>query len=103
MKRRFRRVGNYLFGGVIGALLAVVPAFGQAHAQTYPASVIKVIVPFLAGSASDVTARLLANSLAERLRAVVVVENKPGAGGNLGTEYVARANPDGYTLLYSAS
>ena len=62
-----------------------------------------MIVPFLAGSASDVTARLLSHSLAERLHATIVVENKGGAGGNIGTDLVAKANPDGYTLLYSAS
>jgi tripartite-type tricarboxylate transporter receptor subunit TctC len=89
--------------GVLGALLAAVLVIGQAHAQDYPSRTIRVIVPFLAGSASDVTARLLSHSLAERLHAPIVVENKGGAGGNIGTDFVAKANPDGYTLLYSAS
>jgi tripartite-type tricarboxylate transporter receptor subunit TctC len=84
-------------------MLAAVVVFGQATAQTYPSRTIRVIVPFLAGSASDVTARLLSQSMAERLHATIVVENKGGAGGNIGTDYVAKANPDGYTLLYSAS
>ncbi len=89
--------------GALGALLAAVFMIGQAHAQDYPSGTIKVIVPFLAGSASDVTARLLSNSLAQELGANIIVENKGGAGGNIGTDFVARANPDGYTLLYSAS
>ncbi len=89
--------------GALGALLAAVFMIGQAHAQDYPSGTIKVIVPFLAGSASDVTARLLSNSLAQELGANIIVENKGGAGGNIGTDFVAKANPDGYTLLYSAS
>jgi tripartite-type tricarboxylate transporter receptor subunit TctC len=89
--------------GVFGALLAAVFVIGQAHAQDYPSRTIKVIVPFLAGSASDVTARLLSHGLAEKLHATIVVENRGGAGGNIGTDLVAKANPDGYTLLYSAS
>ena len=88
---------------VLGALLAAVFVIGPAHAQNYPSRTIKVIVPFLAGSATDVTARLLTNSLAQKLGANIIVENKGGAGGNIGTDYVAKANPDGYTLLYSAS
>jgi len=64
---------------------------------------VRVIVPFLAGSATDVTARLLSDRLASYLGVNFVVENKPGAGGNLGTDVVAKADPDGYTLSYSAS
>ena len=64
---------------------------------------MRVIVPFLAGSATDVTARLLSDRLASYLGVNFVVENKPGAGGNLGTDVVAKADPDGYTLSYSAS
>lgn len=92
-----------LLSGALGALLAAALAIGQANAQAYPSRTIKVIVPFLAGSASDVTARLLSERLAESLRANIVVENKTGAGGNIGTDAVAKADPDGYTLLYSAS
>jgi tripartite-type tricarboxylate transporter receptor subunit TctC len=87
----------------IGSLLAIV-LIGQVHAQEpYPSRPIKIIVPFLAGSATDVTARLLSKLLEEKLRTPIVVENKGGAGGNIGTALVARADPDGYTLLYSAS
>lgn len=93
----------YLSGSTVGAFLAIILVFGHAHAQSYPSRPIKLIVPFLAGSATDVTARLLSKSLQERLHTTIVVENRGGAGGNIGTDLVARADPDGYTLLYSTS
>jgi tripartite-type tricarboxylate transporter receptor subunit TctC len=88
--------------GAIGALLAAAFAIGQANAQAYPSRAVKVIVPFGAGSASDVTARLLSERLSEYLGVNFVVENRTGAGGNIGTDAVAKADPDGYTLAYSA-
>jgi len=89
-------------GLICAAALAYHP---EAQAQTYPASsrTVRVIVPFLAGSATDVTARLLSERLAAYLGVNFVVENKPGAGGNLGTDIAAKAEPDGYTLSYTAS
>jgi len=60
---------------------------------------LRLIVGFPAGNASDILARLIAKSLSERLGQQFVVENRPGAGGNVGTEVVVRASPDGYTLL----
>jgi tripartite-type tricarboxylate transporter receptor subunit TctC len=86
----------------VGALLAVVFVIGHANAQAYPSRPVRVIVPFGAGSASDITARLLAEKLGESLSANFVVENRTGAGGNIGTDAVAKADPDGYTLSYSA-
>jgi tripartite-type tricarboxylate transporter receptor subunit TctC len=81
-----------------------------ARGQTYPTQSVRLIVGFPAGNASDILARLIAQSLSERLGQQFVVENRPGAGGNVGTEIVTRALPDGYTLLlvlssnaYSAS
>jgi tripartite-type tricarboxylate transporter receptor subunit TctC len=70
-----------------------------ARAQTYPTQSVRLIVGFPAGNASDILARLIAQSLSERLGQQFVVENRPGAGGNVGTEIVVRALPDGYTLL----
>ena len=94
-----RRVARSL-GALCGALFAAAVSAGSAHAQAWPAPsrTIRVIVPFLAGSATDVTARLLSERLASYLGVNFVVENKPGAGGNLGTDAVAKAEPDGYTL-----
>jgi tripartite-type tricarboxylate transporter receptor subunit TctC len=71
----------------------------MASAQAYPTRPINVIVTFNAGSAPDIIARLLGQRLSERLGQPFVIENRPGAGGNIGTEAVVRASPDGYTLL----
>ena len=70
-----------------------------AHAQSYPARPVRLIVGAVPGSAPDVVARLIAQSLAEQLGQSFIVENRSGASGNLATEAVARATPDGYTLL----
>jgi tripartite-type tricarboxylate transporter receptor subunit TctC len=70
-----------------------------AFALDYPTRSVRVVVPFPPGGAADITARLVGQSLSERLGQAFVIENKPGAGSNLGTEEVVRATPDGYTLL----
>jgi tripartite-type tricarboxylate transporter receptor subunit TctC len=70
-----------------------------ARAQAYPSRPVRVIVPFPAGQATDTIARLMGQSLSERLAQPFVIENRTGAGGNIGTESVVRATPDGYTLL----
>jgi tripartite-type tricarboxylate transporter receptor subunit TctC len=70
------------------------------RAQNYPATVVKIVVPFPGGGPLDFTARLLADKLAARLKQPFIVENRPGASGNIGTEAAARAAPDGYTLLF---
>jgi tripartite-type tricarboxylate transporter receptor subunit TctC len=74
-----------------------------ARAGDFPERPIKFIVAFGAGGPTDIIARLLANQLSERLRQNVVVENKPGATGNIATQAVATAAPDGYTFLIGAS
>lgn len=68
-------------------------------AQTYPAKVVRIVVPFAAGGGTDSLARLLGQKLQESLGPAFTVDNRPGAGGTLGTDVVARAAPDGYTLL----
>jgi tripartite-type tricarboxylate transporter receptor subunit TctC len=75
----------------------------MARAQAYPARPVRIIVPVAAGGANDVTGRLIAQWLSERLGQQFVIENRPGAGTNVGTEAVIRSSPDGYTLLVSGS
>ena len=85
------------------ALLAQVVPFGSAVAQEYPDRPVHLIVPFPPGGGADILARTVAPRLAQALGKPIVIENKPGAGGNVGAEYVARAAPDGYTLLYGTN
>ena len=82
--------------------LAVLVATTPLHAQDYPSRPIKVIVPFSPGGAVDGPMRMIAETLSKRLGQQVVIENKPGAGATIGTEIVARAAPDGYTLLLAS-
>jgi len=79
---------------------AALPAMPRiARAQPYPSRPVRIIIPFPAGQATDTIARLMGQSLSERLGQPFVIENRTGAGGNIGTETVVRATPDGYTLL----
>jgi tripartite-type tricarboxylate transporter receptor subunit TctC len=83
----------------LAAGLATLPA----SAQNYPDKPIHIVVPFTAGSATDVTARALAAVMTKNMGQTVIVENKPGAGGTIGSAQVAKAAPDGYTLLANSS
>ena len=87
---------------LIAASAALPAAARMTWAQAYPARPLRIIVPFPAGQASDTVARLVGQSLSQRLGQPFVIENRTGAGGNIGTESVVRAMPDGYTLLLAS-
>ncbi|MFP3756483.1 Tripartite tricarboxylate transporter family receptor [compost metagenome] len=89
--------------GMAMATALTLAAVGGAHADTYPTKPIQMIVPQAPGGTNDIVARLVAADLSQRLGQQVVVENRPGAGGNIGTQAAARATADGYTLLMTIS
>jgi tripartite-type tricarboxylate transporter receptor subunit TctC len=95
MKAKLRKwCGSVAFGlcGVVGI------AGNSAAAEPYPSKSVKLIVPFPAGGPADVMGRVVAKMLTDSFKQPVIIENKPGAGGNIGTDAVAKAAPDGYTL-----
>jgi len=85
---------------LLAAAATLAPVL-PARAEAWPARPVRLIVPFPPGSSPDLIARVVAEPLAQALGQAVVVDNKPGAGGNLGTGLAARAEPDGYTFLFT--
>jgi len=105
-----RQFGAIMWGATLLASLATLAmstaplvAQAQSSASGYPTKPIRLVVPFPAGGATDIFARTLSQKLGEKIGATVVVENKPGAGGTLGSDLVAKSSADGYTLLLATS
>ncbi|MCU0559215.1 MAG: tripartite tricarboxylate transporter substrate binding protein [Desulfobacterales bacterium] len=94
------------FAPILAVILALVCSFllpaASPAADAYPTQAVKVIVAFTPGGTTDMLTRMVSTRLSEKLGQTFVVENKPGAGGNIGTEFVVRAAPDGYTLMVNS-
>src|SRR5436190_12102457 len=86
-----------------GFALALMLSISTAAAQDYPSRAITAIVPFAGGSASDVVSRIMFDKMSKLMGQPIIVENRPGAGGNIGTAIGARAAPDGYTIIGGGS
>jgi tripartite-type tricarboxylate transporter receptor subunit TctC len=93
---------HHLICATLAAVLAL-SGLTAVQAQSYPNKPVRLIVPFPAGGATDLFARTLSQKLGEKMGTTLVVENRPGAGGTLGSDLAAKASPDGYTLLLSTS
>jgi tripartite-type tricarboxylate transporter receptor subunit TctC len=85
------------------AIAAAALAFGVAHAQEYPTKAIRIIVPLTPGSGADIAGRIIAARMSEHWKQPVLVENRPGAGGQIGTSAVVKGDTEGYTLLVQSS
>jgi tripartite-type tricarboxylate transporter receptor subunit TctC len=99
--RRWRHLKPWALAAAV--LLAASGALSTAWAQAYPVKPVRMIVPFPPGGATDILARVAGQKLGEQLGQPVVIENRGGAGGNIGAELVAKAAPDGYTALFTTS
>ena len=91
------------FLATLALAAATLPLMSIAHAEAFPDKPIVLVIPFPPGGPTDAMARTLAAEMQNRLGQPMIVENRAGAGGNIGAEYVARATPDGQTLLFGTS
>lgn len=102
LRNSFRLTRRVAMAAVAACAMAALTPL-QANAQAWPSRTITIIVPFAAGGGSDIIARMMAQYLGEALKVPVVVENRGGAGGNIGMSAAARAAPDGYTIMTVSS
>lgn len=93
------QINKKIFRIGISILVSLLPALGTTAEPDYPTKPVKLVMPFPAGGAGDILARIMAEGLSKEWQQPVIVENKPGASGMIGNEMVAKAAPDGYTLL----
>ena len=96
-------LGTRLSAGALAALSLMFGAHGVAMAQGWPERTVQAIVPFAAGAANDIVGRIVLEQVSKQVNKPIVVENRPGAGGTLGVSAVAKAQPDGYTILVHSS
>src|SRR5207302_10852984 len=94
---------RHAIGMAAASALAPIVIGRPARAEVWPNRVVRLIVPLAAGGPTDVIARIVAEQLSKIWNQQVVIENRAGAGTNIGTEIVARSDPDGYTMLYATS
>lgn len=90
---------KYWVSAKILSLLCAACVVGQVHAQSYPNKPIKMVIPYAAGQGTDIVGRYVADELSRALKQAVVIDNRPGAGGNIGTQLTAKSAPDGYTIM----
>ncbi|BDW10309.1 MFS transporter [Polynucleobacter sp. SHI8] len=88
-----------LFCAIVFCTVTISPSFAQSSAANYPNKVVTLVVPFTSGSGSDTISRIISPKLSERWKQPVIVDNRAGASGNIGTDHAAKATPDGYTIL----
>ena len=84
---------------LLACTAALAAASATAQTADWPAKTLRIVVPYPPGGSSDIIARSISQVLSESLKQSVIVENKPGANGNLGADFVSKAEPDGYTML----
>jgi Tripartite tricarboxylate transporter family receptor len=88
---------------VVGTILAIAANTGHACAQDYPNRTVRIVVPYAPGGGVSLLAQTIGNKMSEVMKQPVIIDNRPGAGGNIGAEVVAKSAPDGYTLLLHTS
>src|SRR6476660_3261513 len=93
-----KRIGMKRIAPILAMIAAAATPAASLAQSNWPERPIRLIVPFTPGSSSDIVARIVAQKVGERLKQQIIVDNRSGASGNMGTEAVARAEPDGYTI-----